>query len=212
MISLSIYREIALSLAGTTEEAHFEKTSFRVNKKIFATYSKANNTASLKLSEIDQEIFSRIDPGMIYPVPNKWGKQGWTIVELNKIARPIFKDVLKAAYLEVMGGKLQLKKVEKNGPVTKKATLRICKNDHQYYKSSDCPTCPVCEKNAKPAEGFLSTLAAPARRALQREGITTLKKLSSYSESELLNLHGIGRTSIPKLKMALQEIGLSFKT
>jgi hypothetical protein len=30
-------REIALALPGTSEEPHFEKTSFRVGKKIFAT-------------------------------------------------------------------------------------------------------------------------------------------------------------------------------
>jgi DNA-directed RNA polymerase alpha subunit len=58
---------------------------------------------------------------------------------------------------------------------------------------------------------FLSLIAAPARRALEGEGITTLKKLSQYSEKEILQLHGMGKTSLPKLKPALAEKGLSFK-
>jgi DNA-directed RNA polymerase alpha subunit len=57
----------------------------------------------------------------------------------------------------------------------------------------------------------LSKIAAPARRALQREGITTLVKLSNYSESEILQLHGIGPSTMPKLRSALEESGLAFK-
>lgn len=33
MITLEIFRELALSFPETTEEPHFEKTSFRVKKK-----------------------------------------------------------------------------------------------------------------------------------------------------------------------------------
>ena len=54
-------------------------------------------------------------------------------------------------------------------------------------------------------------LGAPARRALEREGITTAKKLSGWREKELLKLHGVGPSSIPKLREALQQAGLSFK-
>jgi len=51
---------------------------------------------------------------------------------------------------------------------------RICSNGHKFYKSSDCPTFPVCEK-------------------------------------EILELHGMGPGSIPKLTNALKEKRLSFK-
>ena len=90
-------------------------------------------------------------------------------------------------------------------------SLRTCKNGHHYYKSSDCPTCPICEQNRKPKDGFLSILAAPARRALENKGINTLEQLSNYSEEEILQLHGMGKSSIPKLKNALLEKGLEFK-
>ncbi len=87
---------------------------------------------------------------------------------------------------------------------------RICKQGHIYFKSSDCPVCPVCEANKKPVNGFLSKLSAPARRALEREGISTLRQLSGRTEKDILLLHGIGPSSIPVLKKALQEAGLTF--
>lgn len=63
----------------------------------------------------------------------------------------------------------------------------------------------------KPDNGFLSLISAPARRALEGKGINTLQLLSQYSEKELLKLHGIGPTAIPKLREALKSAGLSFK-
>jgi uncharacterized protein YdhG (YjbR/CyaY superfamily) len=53
-------------------------------------------------------------------------------------------------------------------------------------------------------------LSAPAKRALLNAGINDLRKLSKYTEEEILSLHGIGATSIPKLKKALAAAKLSF--
>lgn len=92
-----------------------------------------------------------------------------------------------------------------------KKILKTCKNGHQFYKSSDCLTCPICEKAKKPKDNFLSLIGAPARRALEREGITTLEILTTYSEKDILALHGMGKSSIPKLNEVLTKAGLSFK-
>lgn len=90
-------------------------------------------------------------------------------------------------------------------------TLRICEKGHKYYKSSDCNTCPTCEQEQKPKEGLLSRFNAPVRRALERKGITSVEELAKYTEKEILSLHGIGPSSLPKFKEALKEKGLSFK-
>ena len=92
-----------------------------------------------------------------------------------------------------------------------KKPLRVCSNGHQYYKSSDCPVCPICEQVNQPKEGFLSVLSAPARRALENKGILTLQKLATYGEKEILSLHGMGPSTLPKLRKVLEEVGLSFK-
>lgn len=89
--------------------------------------------------------------------------------------------------------------------------LRTCKKGHQFYKSSDCPTCPVCEEERKPKDSFLSLLVAPARRALENEGITSVEKLSNYSEEELLSFHGLGPGTIPRLREVLKAEGMKFK-
>jgi predicted RecB family nuclease len=95
--------------------------------------------------------------------------------------------------------------------VSANKTLRTCSEGHQFYKSSDCPTCPICEQERKPESGFLAALANPARRALENQGITTIEELSKYSEKEILTFHGMGPASLPKLRTALETIGLSFR-
>ncbi|MDF2188821.1 RNA polymerase alpha subunit C-terminal domain-containing protein [Paraflavitalea sp. CAU 1676] len=90
-------------------------------------------------------------------------------------------------------------------------TLRICPKGHKYFKSSDCPTCPVCEQENKPGTGFLSLLSAPARRALQHAAINDLARLATCTEKEILALHGIGPSAMPILRKALKAEGLSFR-
>jgi hypothetical protein len=106
MVSIDTFRKLALSFPEATEETHFEKTSFRVKKKIFATYDEVKNIACIKLSEIDQDVFSSADKTIIYPVDNKWGKQGWTLIELKKVRADLFVDALTTAYCEVAPKKL----------------------------------------------------------------------------------------------------------
>jgi hypothetical protein len=105
MIEFEEFRKLAMSFPEVTEEPHFEKTSFRVKKKIFATYDAKNHRACIKLSQIDQDVFAS-DRAIIYPVDNKWGKQGWTLVELNTVHPDLFKDALTEAYRQVAPKKL----------------------------------------------------------------------------------------------------------
>jgi len=90
-------------------------------------------------------------------------------------------------------------------------SLRFCEKGHKFYKSTDCPSCPTCDKENKPTSGFLSTLSSPARNALVREGIDTLQELANYTEKDILKIHGIGPASIPSMRSSLEEVGLSFK-
>lgn len=106
MVSLDTFRKLALSFPEATEEPHFEKTSFRVKKKIFATYDASKKRACIKLSEIDQNVFSAADKSIVFPVDNKWGKQGWTLIEMKKVHKDLFIDALTTAYCAVAPKKL----------------------------------------------------------------------------------------------------------
>ncbi|MCM3388279.1 RNA polymerase alpha subunit C-terminal domain-containing protein [Ureibacillus chungkukjangi] len=95
--------------------------------------------------------------------------------------------------------------------MTVEKSSRVCEKGHTFYKSSDCQSCPTCDKENKPKTGFFSKLSAPARNALVHEGIDTLTELSRYTEKEILKFHGIGPASLPIMRSALEEVGLSFK-
>jgi len=90
-------------------------------------------------------------------------------------------------------------------------TKRTCKNGHIFYKSSDCPTCPVCAKEKEKSTGFLTLLGNPARNTLLLHGIDTIEKLSNHTEKEILKLHGMGKASLLLLRQSLADKGLSFK-
>lgn len=96
-----------------------------------------------------------------------------------------------------------------------KGTLRMCSRGHKFYKSSDCPVCPICWSGyyrTRVQRDFPETLGAPALRALSGAKITSLVKLRKYSESEISKLHGIGPNALKKLRSALKNKGLSFKS
>jgi hypothetical protein len=106
VVTINAVRKLALSFPEATEVPHFEKISFRVKTKIFATYDQKNERLCIKLSEIDQHVFSSADKTIIYPLDNKWGKQGWTLVEMKQVKKDLVTDALTTAYCEVAPKKL----------------------------------------------------------------------------------------------------------
>lgn len=93
----------------------------------------------------------------------------------------------------------------------RKGSILIRSKGRDYYKSSDCPVCPVCENHRQVKADLFPVLAAPARRALENYGIASFQQLSGYTQREILTLHGTGKSSIPKPKSALRGMGLSLK-
>lgn len=96
MVSSDQFREIALALPGVEEKPHFDRAAFKA-RVIFATLHEPSHTANLKLSEVDQSIFREFGEA-IYPVPNKWGQQGWTTFELSRVPEELVKDAMETAY------------------------------------------------------------------------------------------------------------------
>ncbi|MDR6548416.1 ERCC4-type nuclease [Chryseobacterium rhizosphaerae] len=66
--------------------------------------------------------------------------------------------------------------------------------------------------NYDPKEHFLhGVIAIPARRALEKEKIDSLEKLSDYSEKEIMQMHGFGKNTMEKLKNHMKENQMFFK-
>ena len=100
------FKSMALSFPGTMESPHFDRTAFKViNKRIFATLHEGHGTCNLKFSTAEQPVFCAFDKKSVYPVPNKWGLQGWTTFDLAKVPRELMLDALETAYKEIFKSK-----------------------------------------------------------------------------------------------------------
>lgn len=98
MISPEETKNIALSFEGTGEQPHFNRTAFTVKKKIFATLSLNDKTLNLKFTPKVQFIFCPPNSKVIFAIPNGWGRQGWTTINLDKATKKLVKSALEEAY------------------------------------------------------------------------------------------------------------------
>ena len=98
MVTPDEAKTMALSFDGTDEKPHFERTAFTVNKKIFATISIKDKTLNVRFTPQIQFIFCPPQSDVIFPIPNAWGKQGWTTINLNKANKKLVKSALEEAY------------------------------------------------------------------------------------------------------------------
>ena len=98
MVKPEDVKTIALSFADTDEHPHFNRLAFRVKKKIFATLSFEDKTLNLMFTPATQFIFCPPGSDVIFPVPNAWGRQGWTTINLTKASKKLVSDALKEAY------------------------------------------------------------------------------------------------------------------
>lgn len=90
-------RRIALSLPGTTEAPHFDRTAFKA-ARIYATLAPDRRTANLKFSHDEQELKCLTAPEAFAPVDNAFGKQGWTTATLSSLSVPELKAALETAW------------------------------------------------------------------------------------------------------------------
>jgi hypothetical protein len=99
MIAIETARQIALSLPDTEEYDHFGRPAFKIKRKTtFATLWPAEQRMMVKLSLIDQSVFHSFDPVIFYPVPNKWGLQGATFIELSQVRLDMLQDAVTTAW------------------------------------------------------------------------------------------------------------------
>jgi hypothetical protein len=97
MASATQVRRIALSLEGTTEAPHFDRTAFKV-ARIYATLAADGRSLNLGLKPDEQEFKCMAAPDVFTAVPGGWGRQGWTTVALAKIGIPELKQSLEMAW------------------------------------------------------------------------------------------------------------------
>lgn len=102
MVSAETFKSLALSFEGTEQAPHFERIAFKISgRKIFATLLEEDGTANIFLKN-DQAVYCTFDETAVYPVPNKFGSQGWTTFALKRLPVELVLDALLTAYRDVL--------------------------------------------------------------------------------------------------------------
>lgn len=90
-------RRAALALDGTTEAPHFDRAAFKV-RRIYVTLAADGATANFKFSPDEQALKCEVAPDAFAPVPNAWGRQGWTTATLSALTQAELDDALAVAW------------------------------------------------------------------------------------------------------------------
>jgi hypothetical protein len=97
MATAKQFRELAMSLAGTTEAPHFDRRAFKA-KRIFATLAPDGLTANIRFPSEEQEFRCEAQPDAYRKIPNKFGDSGWTIATLSALTAEELHAALAAAW------------------------------------------------------------------------------------------------------------------
>ncbi|HNY31011.1 MAG TPA: hypothetical protein PKO15_08990 [Fibrobacteria bacterium] len=98
MISLSTLKESALAFPDASESVHFGRTMFGVGKRNFASFDPRTGEFALRLPIADPLRQEAIESGIASPAPGKYGKEGWTVLDLESLAKPAFVRFLESAH------------------------------------------------------------------------------------------------------------------
>jgi hypothetical protein len=90
-------RRAALSLEGTTEAPHFDRAAFKV-ARIYVTLAADGRTANFKFTPDGQDFKCMMAPDAFKPVPNAWGRQGWTTADLSRLEAAELRAALETAW------------------------------------------------------------------------------------------------------------------
>jgi len=104
------FRRIALSLPEAVENAHQDHPDFRVGGKVFATLGYPDKGwGMVKLFPDQQQDFMKSKPKIFVPANGAWGRQGATLVHLNRAAKAELRKAMLAAWLRTAPRKLAAK-------------------------------------------------------------------------------------------------------
>ena len=90
-------RRMALALEGTTEAPHFDRAAFKVHC-IYVTLAADGKTANFRFTPDEQELKCMLSPKAFTPIPNAWGRQGWTTATLSALSAAELKSALAMAW------------------------------------------------------------------------------------------------------------------
>jgi hypothetical protein len=101
MVSLETFRKLAMELPGISEQIHFGMNAFAVGKKRFTAFDPRKGELALRLPVSNPDRLDGIERGILWQAPGKYGAEGWTTVDLEKIGNSEFTRLLHSAHQSV---------------------------------------------------------------------------------------------------------------
>ena len=94
-------RRAALALDGTVESPHFDRAAFKV-ARIYVTLAADGRTANFRFSPDEQTFKCLLAPNVFRPIPNAWGRQGWTTGLLSEMNKEELVDALRMSWTHAL--------------------------------------------------------------------------------------------------------------
>ena len=105
MATAKDFRRVAMSLEGTTEAPHFDRTAFKV-KRIYATLAADGKTANFMFAPDEQALKCELAPDAFSVIPNAWGARGATAGKLSALSTTELRNALTTAWRHAVPAKL----------------------------------------------------------------------------------------------------------
>ena|ERR1700755_2847711 len=95
MATAADVHHMAMSLEGTTSAPHFDRLAYKV-RRIYATVR--DGSMNLMLTPDEQAFKVMLAPQIFAPIPNAWGRNGATMVDLAAIGLDELEASLRMAW------------------------------------------------------------------------------------------------------------------
>jgi len=100
MVSLDVFRKLVMDLPEVEESVHAKMVMFGVRRKRFASFDPRSGDVALKLPRADPDRLQGLEQEFLAEIPGRYGSEGWTLVELEKIGKREFVKLLETAHGE----------------------------------------------------------------------------------------------------------------
>ena len=96
------FRRLVLNIPGAIESAHMGHPDFRAANRIFATLGSPDRRyAMVKLDPMQQEMLVAAEPAMFVPANGAWGRQGSTLMLLERADADTARGAIEMAWRNV---------------------------------------------------------------------------------------------------------------
>lgn len=100
------FRKLALSMEGASEQPHFERTSFRVGKRIFATMSADGKEAMVTVKPVERcWLLIDADPAAFFDHGGWTQRNGALGVRLAKADAKLLRELVREAWQRIASGR-----------------------------------------------------------------------------------------------------------